>query len=192
MGEAVDRVIAQTGLSEVKRRPIRNLSKGYRQRVGIAQALVHSPSVLILDEPVSGLDPGQRREIRELIRGLAEGETTVLLSTHVLSEIEAICNRVLIVDRGCLVQDNTMDSLSHTHAKLFVQVSRPTEGLLEDFKGIEGVITVDQVAQGAFEMSVDRDVREAVALLAIPCGLVELRTPQVLEELFVRVTEADR
>jgi ABC-2 type transport system ATP-binding protein len=102
---AVERAIDRCGLTEVRRRVIGALSKGYRQRVGLAQAIVHEPPVLILDEPTVGLDPVQIREIRELIRGLAmpgpEGtQHTVILSTHILSEVEAICQRVILIHRG--------------------------------------------------------------------------------------------
>lgn len=186
---AVDKVSGQTGLSDVLGRPIGNLSKGYRQRVGIAQALVHSPKVLILDEPVSGLDPVQRRDIRDLIRSLGAGETTVLLSTHVLSEIEAICNRVLIIDQGRLVQDDTLAALSTAHVRVFVQVARPTEELPSQLAALEGVEALKEIAVGSYELRVVGDIREAVAALALPCGLIELRTPQALEEAFVRLTE---
>jgi ABC-2 type transport system ATP-binding protein len=189
--EAVEKVIPQTGLQDVTRRPIGNLSKGFRQRVGIAQALVHAPSVLILDEPVSGLDPAQRREIRELIQVLAAGDTTVLLSTHVLSEIEAICHRVLIIDEGRLISDNTLDALSQTHVRVMVQVARPTENLPVELAALEGVLQFTETGPGAYEMSVDRDIREAIGKLALPCGLIELRTPQALEEAFVRLTEGE-
>jgi len=192
VSDAVERVVAQTGLDSVVGRPIGNLSKGYRQRVGIAQALVHSPSVLILDEPVSGLDPAQRREIRDLILRLSEGDTTILLSTHVLSEIEAICHRVLILDQGQLVQDNTLAALASKHARVFVQVSRPGETLATDLAALEGVLALQEVEQGSYELEVDRDVREDIARLALPCGLIELRTPQMLEELFVRVTDGEK
>lgn len=189
--QAVDAVISQTGLEEVVHRPIGNLSKGFRQRVGIAQALVHRPRVLILDEPVSGLDPTQRREIRALIQSLAAGDTTVLLSTHVLSEIEAICHRVLIMDAGRLVQDDTMASLASAHGRVVVKVSRPTPTLEGELEALDGVVSLSVMGEGSYELNVETDVREAVGRLALPCGLLELRTPQALEEAFVRLTEGD-
>jgi len=187
--DAVRRVIQQTGLGEVEGRIIGNLSKGFKQRVGIAQALVHSPSVLILDEPVSGLDPTQRRDIRNLLQALAAGETTVLLSTHVLSEIEAICTRVLIIDEGQLVEDTTLEGLAKQTKRVTVTVARPTDDLVEALTSIEGVLRVDGVGNGSFDVLMEDDLREAIAAVVIPYGLVELRAPQALEEAFVRITE---
>jgi ABC-2 type transport system ATP-binding protein len=112
--EAVERAMERCGLADVRRRVIGALSKGYRQRVGIAQAIVHEPSVLILDEPTVGLDPNQIREIRRLIADLAgEGETrhTIVLSTHILAEVEAICRRVVLIDRGRKVLDQSLSEL---------------------------------------------------------------------------------
>jgi ABC-2 type transport system ATP-binding protein len=108
----VDRVSQLTGTSQVLDRLIQNLSKGYRQRVGIAQALLHSPPVLILDEPTEGLDPNQRAEVRELIRGLA-GKHTVILSTHILPEVTKTCEKVLIINQGKIVAFDEIDNLAH-------------------------------------------------------------------------------
>jgi ABC-2 type transport system ATP-binding protein len=186
---AVDRVVGLAGLVEVRRRPIGNLSKGYKQRVGIAQSLVHSPRVLLLDEPVSGLDPTQRKDMRELIVSLSAGETTVLLSTHVLSEIEDICTRVIIVSDGRLVEDDTLSALSMAHGRVLLQVARPLASLRDGLLAIEGVSAVQETRPGVYELSVSQDVREQIAGLALPCGLIELKTPKVLEDLFARVTE---
>ncbi len=110
---AVDRALARCGLLDVRNREIRQLSKGYRQRVGLAQAIVHEPKVLVLDEPTVGLDPIQIREIRALIAALAsEGGQTVLLSTHILAEVEAICQRVILLDRGRKVLDQPLAELT--------------------------------------------------------------------------------
>ena len=107
---AVDEAIAKTGLTEVRRRLVANLSKGYRQRVGLAQALVNSPPVLILDEPTVGLDPKQIIEIRQLIQSLA-GDHTVILSSHILPEVRASCQRVVIIHQGRVVATDTFDTL---------------------------------------------------------------------------------
>jgi len=109
----VERALERCGLGDVQNREIRQLSKGYRQRVGLAQAIVHEPQVLVLDEPTVGLDPIQIREIRALIRDLAAtGRQTVLLSTHILPEVEAICQRVILLDRGRKVLDQSMAELT--------------------------------------------------------------------------------
>ena len=109
--EAMDRVISHCGLKEARNTIIGKLSKGYKQRVGLAQAMIHDPEVLILDEPTIGLDPKQIIEIRELIKSLA-GEQTIILSTHILPEVTMICQRCLIIDRGRIVADDSMENLT--------------------------------------------------------------------------------
>ncbi len=109
--EAADRVIEQCGLSQVSKRLCGNLSKGYKQRVGLAQALIHEPTVLVLDEPTIGLDPAQIIEIRQLIRTLAE-ERTVILSTHILPEVAQICQKVVIINEGRIVVDGEISELT--------------------------------------------------------------------------------
>lgn len=120
-------VMDACGLQEVRRQVIRTLSKGYRQRVGLAQALIHDPRVLILDEPTSGLDPNQILEIRTLIRKLAEGRT-IVLSTHILQEVESVCNRVLIIHRGKLVHDSPTPPLKELE-EIFFELTHREESL---------------------------------------------------------------
>ncbi len=114
--EEAHRVAERTGIQGVLRRRIGNLSKGYRQRVGIAQALLGAPPVLILDEPTIGLDPGQIREVRELIRSLG-GDHTVVLSTHILAEVAMVCERVLVIHRGRKVADDSLEDLQRRHSE---------------------------------------------------------------------------
>jgi ABC-2 type transport system ATP-binding protein len=124
---AVDRAVERCGLGDVRRRVIGTLSKGYRQRVGLAQAIVHDPPVLIFDEPTVGLDPIQIREIRDLIRNLTrEGARTVVLSTHILPEVEAICRRVMIINRGRKVVDQPLEELKRDGASLEEVFARET------------------------------------------------------------------
>jgi len=130
-GEAVDRALERCGLVEVRRRVIGALSKGYRQRVGIAQAIVHSPPVLVLDEPTVGLDPIQIREIRQLIAELArprDGEAahTVILSTHILPEVEAICQRVILIHQGRKAVDSSLSELTADGTRLEEVFARAT------------------------------------------------------------------
>jgi ABC-2 type transport system ATP-binding protein len=106
----VAKVIEMVGLSPEKHKKIEQLSKGYRQRVGLAQALIHDPEVLILDEPTTGLDPNQLVEIRKLIKEVGKNKT-IILSTHIMQEVEAICDRVIIINKGNLVADNTLENL---------------------------------------------------------------------------------
>jgi ABC-2 type transport system ATP-binding protein len=141
---AIDRVLEQCGLSDVSHRIVGRLSRGYRQRVGLAQALVNEPSVLVLDEPTVGLDPGQVVEIRELIRGLG-GRTTILLSSHILPEVSAVCGRVLILNRGRIVAEGTPDELTRRMsggATWRVRVSgegTAARARLEALPGVRGV-----------------------------------------------------
>jgi ABC-2 type transport system ATP-binding protein len=117
LNERLDAVIHTCNLGTVIGKPIGKLSKGYRQRVGMAQALLHDPDVLILDEPTAGLDPNQIREVRKMIRELGESKT-ILLSTHILQEVEAMCNRVIFINEGRLVFDGTPQQLGEQHADL--------------------------------------------------------------------------
>ncbi|AWV91480.1 ABC transporter ATP-binding protein [Bradymonas sediminis] len=107
---SLDEAVERTGLKSVIHREIRELSKGYRQRVGLAQAIIHRPKVLILDEPTTGLDPNQLIEIRDVIKDLGR-ENTIILSTHILQEVSAVCDRIIIINRGELVADDTLDGL---------------------------------------------------------------------------------
>lgn len=117
INKQITKVIEMTGLGYEQKKKIGNLSKGYRQRVGLAQVLLHNPEVLILDEPTTGLDPNQLIEIRQLIKEIGK-EKTVMLSTHIMQEVEAICDRTIIIDRGKVVIDDKTVNLSRNHQKL--------------------------------------------------------------------------
>jgi ABC-2 type transport system ATP-binding protein len=121
-GEAIDHVISITGLSPEKNKKIGQLSKGYKQRVGLAAALIHDPEVLILDEPTSGLDPNQIIEIRDVIRRLGK-DKTVMFSSHILQEVEALCDRVIIINKGKLVADDKLENLARVTSNKQVRVS---------------------------------------------------------------------
>jgi len=203
-GGGVSRVVEQCWLKDVRKRRIGELSKGYRQRVGLAAALLHDPPVLVLDEPTSGLDPTQVREMRGLIRGLAS-ERTMLISSHVLPEVEMLCDRVMIVASGKLRADGAVADL----ASRFTPGGLEVEALVHDehaagrFVGalgaIAGVTRVDQRAVGpggwrryAVHAAAGVDVREGVARAA-QGACVTLReiapTRATLEAVFVRVLE---
>ena len=140
---AVEKVISTTGLQPESHKKIGQLSKGYKQRVGIAAALIHDPEVLILDEPTSGLDPNQIIEIREVIRQLGK-EKTVLFSSHILQEVEALCQRVIIINKGHLVADDQLNNLSktNTHKQLRVQFKEVLEA--EWLQRLPSVLAVDK------------------------------------------------
>jgi len=194
----VERVMERSGLQEMGKRIIRNLSKGYRQRVGLAQALVGNPPVLILDEPTAGLDPKQIIEIRQMIKGLAE-EHTVLLSTHILPEVSMICERVIIINRGRIVAQDTMENLTRARerAAIEVEASGVTETVMNVLQNVDGVAKVERLGAGRYsvESKEDRDIREAIAkaLVAGDCHLAGLqRRARTLEDVFVSVVAADR
>ncbi len=142
--QRIREMIAMTGLEPERRKPIRELSKGYRQRVGLAQALIHDPQVLILDEPTSGLDPNQVEEIRSLIRNIGR-EKTVILSSHIMQEVQAMCNRVLILRQGQLVVDEDTDNLVNRMAgTLTLRVRFKSHPPVEQLKQLNGVDEVWQ------------------------------------------------
>ncbi len=186
--QAADRALSRVGLADVGGRIIDHLSKGYRQRVGLAQALVHDPEVLVLDEPTSGLDPAQRKEIRDLLLELAAGERTVILSTHVLAEIEAVCERVIIINRGRVVAQDSIASLASAAFHTRLRVSRPADDFAERVARIDGVTAVHTETDGAWRVVASRDVREYLAAAAVPFGLTELSAARGLEDVYLELT----
>src|SRR5438045_970712 len=153
----------KTRVTDVRRTLIGRLSKGYRQRVGLAQAILHNPDVLILDEPTSGLDPKQIIETRELIKGLG-GEHTIVLSTHILPEVSMTCGRVVIINKGRVVAEGTPENLTHRlqcGATVRLDVQGADEGLETTLSAIPGAKAVRRVRAGVFEVDAEggRDVR---------------------------------
>ena len=201
--QRVDAVIDACGLAEVVAKPIGKLSKGYRQRVGIAQALVHQPKVLVLDEPTVGLDPRQIVEIRTLIRSLA-GSTTILLSTHILPEVSMTCGRVMIIDDGRIIAEDTAEGLSRrargsdeTRARIAgphdaivgALAALPGVEELREEAAAEGIVTV--VVRSARGDTLRREMADLVVRSG--WGLLEVRSlPMSLEELFVRLVREER
>ncbi|MCA8943539.1 MAG: ATP-binding cassette domain-containing protein [Planctomycetes bacterium] len=205
MRSAVSRVVELCGLERVTGKNIIELSKGYKQRVGLAQAMVHEPDLLVLDEPTSGLDPNQIVEVRDLIRRLGE-EHTVILSTHYLQEVEASCNRVIIVNLGKIVADSTADELVATMPcgpiaatirgdkdAVLSQLGElvPTDGGIE-LKGAVGDRVDVEVKAGE---TASPGIEEAIAALVVKngWGLVSLgRRASSLEDVFRSLTTSDR
>ncbi|MBW1974306.1 MAG: ATP-binding cassette domain-containing protein [Deltaproteobacteria bacterium] len=197
----IDRVVSLCGLSNVENRIIGHLSKGYRQRVGLAQALIGNPSVIILDEPTIGLDPAQIVEIRELIKSLA-GKHTVFLSSHILPEVAQTCQRVVIINKGQIVATDTPENLTKQlqrtrQVRLMFDSSVPVEKIQDVMKDIDGV-TGFSPANGdgktwIVETDPDVEVRPALAKAVVESGLglVEMRSIDLsLEEVFMQlVTE---
>ncbi len=174
---------------------IAKLSKGYKQRVGIAQALVHDPEVLILDEPTIGLDPRQIVEVRELIKELGETRT-VILSTHILSEVSQICERVIIINEGHIVASDTPENLTamlEGASRIHLRVADPTDGIPETLVRLEGVSSVIPTAKGAYDLQCTKgtELRPAIAELVVRngWGLLEMRAVEMsLEEIFMKLT----
>ncbi len=189
---AVDRVLESAGLREVARRLVRNISRGFKQRVGIAQAMIHDPKVLILDEPTIGLDPGQIREIRELIRGL-RGEHTILLSTHILPEVTQVCDGVVIINQGRLMASGSLADLAASYEKMDGVVLRLRRCGAEEAALFQGVPGVAKAAVVGGEIRVEwgrgRDLRDDVARLALDkgLGLVEMRSLAGIEDLYMKI-----
>ena len=189
---AVDQAKQRCGLKDVGGRLIGNLSKGYQQRVGIAQAILHAPKVVILDEPTVGLDPIQIREIRGLIAELGR-EHGVIFSTHILSEVQAVCSRVQIIHRGKLVFSDDLAGLSarmRIAGLTFVCRSAPDP---EELRELDGVLSVEELGAGRWRLlhTAGRSPAEALAVLAVKrkWGLTELSPEQKsLEETFVELT----
>jgi len=193
--EATERAIAQVGLGEVvggrraSERIIGHLSKGFQQRVGLAQALIHDPDVLVLDEPTSGLDPAQRKEIRELLLDLArEAHRTVILSTHVLPDVEAICDRVVIIDKGTVVAQDSIEALQGQGGLIQLEVAQPGPKTAAALAAVPGVLEVQTQTIGTYSVRVTGDCRSEVAAAAVPFGLLEFRRDQSLEDIFLRLT----
>lgn len=200
-----DDVVAQTAIEDVYYRPIDELSKGYRQRVGLAQAILSEPEILILDEPTEGLDPNQRVEIRSLITQLGE-DRTVLLSTHVMQEVRRTCSRVVIINRGRIVADGSVDELVSAGGggtRVTVELEAPAEEARAAMEGLAGVHSVepvderaDALAEGRVRLTVrgETDPRRDVFELAAARGwpLWELHLEQrSLEDLFRQLTAGE-
>jgi ABC-2 type transport system ATP-binding protein len=195
----VDRAVADCSLEEVRNTLVGVLSKGFRQRVGLAQALLGRPPLLILDEPTIGLDPAQIVDIRELIRELA-GDHTVILSSHILPEVSQLCQRVIIINRGQIVASDTPANLTHQlsrDARLSMVVQGPVSEVQAAIKAVPGVKTVRGLENGTYTLEADLDfeVRPELARCVIQHGwdLLELKTQEfTLEDVFMNlVTEEE-
>ena len=195
----IDTVMERTHVADMANRHCGKLSKGYRQRVGLAQAIIHNPEVLILDEPTAGLDPKQIIETRDLIRSLA-GDHTIVLSTHILPEVSQTCQRVVIINKGRVVAVDSPDNLTarlRGTETLYVQVDAAGADIASVLTGVAGVTRVTaadmRTGSGAFEIESERgrDIRRDVAREVVTrgWGLLELRPMRLsLEEVFLQVT----
>ena len=190
-------------IEDVRHRVIRNLSKGYRQRVGLAQALVGNPRTLILDEPTVGLDPKQIIEIRELIKRLGRNHS-VILSSHILPEVQAVCDRVVVINKGKIVADDTAENLSHNLSadhKIIAHIEGPVtevKSLLEKTAGVTEVRVGREIEKGVYEYELDpkagADIRRGVfnQMAARNYPILLMRSSELsLEEIFLKLTAGD-
>ena len=193
--ERVEEMIKAVGLEVEQFKKIGQLSKGYRQRVGLAQAIIHDPEVLILDEPTSGLDPNQLVEIRELIKKIGK-EKTVMLSTHIMQEVEAICDRVIIINKGEIVADDKAADLQFSQTVQTVFVEFEGNVTRNQLKKIVSVNKVEAFGEGwLLETKEDVDLRKSVAQFAKDNDLLTItlkREQKSLEEVFKQLTKADK
>ena len=196
----IEEVMSTTKTIEVKNRLIKNLSKGYKQRVGLAQALLGYPEIIILDEPTVGLDPKQIIEIRDLIKSLGQ-KHTVILSSHILSEVSAVCDHVLIIDKGKLVASDTPENLGKLMSganSLELTVKGQESEIrkaLDMVENIEDVIYHDSLIQNACDFTIklsgNQDMRENIffALAEVKCPILKMQSSNMsLEEVFLKLT----
>ena len=199
----IEEIMDMVKITDMKNRLIKNLSKGYRQRVGIAQAVLGYPEVIILDEPTVGLDPKQINEIRELIKDLKK-KHTVILSSHILSEVSAVCDYVLIISHGKLVASDTPENLGKLAAgsnnlNLLVKGQKDAiRAAMETVEGVKEVAVKKSAEEGVYAVSVgteeDTDVREKVfySMVNAGCPILEMQSKKVsLEEIFLELTESE-
>ncbi len=192
--ERISNIIGLTGLELEQNKRIGALSKGYRQRVGLAQALLHNPDVLILDEPTSGLDPNQLLEIRNLIKKIGQ-EKTVLLSTHIMQEVEAICDRAIIIHNGKIVADDYTANLSGMVTNqdiITVEFNKKVKA--EELEEIHGVKQVQSIKRNTWKITSDpeKDIRQDLFEFAVKRGMTVLslnKQVQSLEEVFQSLTK---
>jgi len=194
LNEKIVNVLEKCGLKDKRNTEISILSKGYRQRVGIAQALIHNPKIVILDEPTTGLDPNQRIEIRDLIKEIGKSKT-VILSSHVLSEVQATCSRILIINKGKIVADDTPEKLENknrSQALINVEVDELGTNIVPRLKLVEGVREVEINGNRITVTTVlEFDLRKDIAKIIVEenSGLLELTRQQAnLEDVFIELT----
>jgi len=193
--DRVEAIIKKVGLTPERHKKIQELSKGYKQRVGLAQALIHDPEVLILDEPTSGLDPNQLVEIRKVIKEIGK-EKTVMLSTHIMQEVEAVCDRVIIINQGKIVADASVTEMKNrSNSKgysLVLELDKPLE--VSVFRGVVGVSSVDEIGENTYKIhvSVTEDIRANISKAAADNGRAVLslvREEKSMEDVFKELTK---
>lgn len=191
--EHIEKAVEMSGLESVRRRLIKNISRGFKQRVGIAQALIHNPQVLVLDEPTAGLDPAQIIEIRKLIKSL-KGEQTILLSTHILAEVTQTCDGVVIINEGNLMASGPLEELTASFKEkegVVIKLRKGGNDVLSLFQKIHGVDEVSHVDdEFKIEWAKGKDMRDEITKLIVDkeLGLIEMRPIAMnIEDLYLKV-----
>ncbi len=195
LAERVDEMISMCGLTREQNKKIEALSKGYRQRVGLAQALIHDPEVLVLDEPTTGLDPNQIVEIRELIKKSSESKT-VIFSSHIMQEVQALCDRVVVIDRGNIVADDKIDQLKSEKVEV-ASIVLEFDNAVDDneLRGVEGVVSVETLEANKYlvKATTKKDIRPLLFDLASTKGykLLGMQQQEVtMENVFQELTKS--
>ncbi|MFT5749803.1 MAG: ABC-2 type transport system ATP-binding protein [Ancylomarina sp.] len=189
--QRVNEMIELTGLGLEQKKKIGALSKGYRQRVGLAQALIHDPKVLILDEPTTGLDPNQLVEVRQLIQNIGK-EKTVMFSTHIMQEVEATCERVLIINKGKLVADQSSNGILSVKEAYVFDLQFTSTVSKEQFQSIAGITHIHNLTNNRYQIFAKADVREQIFQMAVSNQLVliEMKSQERnLESIFHELTQ---
>ncbi len=195
VSKLVANAIEKTNLGDIRKRLIQNLSKGFKQRVGIAQAIVSDPEVLILDEPTVGLDPKQVAEIRDLIKAL-KGQHTIILSTHILPEVQATCEKIIIIHQGHIVAQDSIHNLSNMEqgqSRLHIRVRKESSDLKNILSGVDGILSVSAVNSNEWKVDVrsQDDIIENISSRIVNqgLGLIELSPTKLdLEDVFLKLT----
>lgn len=194
--DLIQNAMKKTGLTSVQCRLIKNLSKGFKQRVGLAQALISDPKILILDEPTAGLDPRQVVEIRDLLKEL-KGQHTIILSTHILPEVQISCDRVIIINQGKIITEESLSSLDQkmsTKRQILLKVRKPSTELQTKLKSISSVLEIKEKKDSFLELNVssEQEVNEKIAETVVNggFGLLEMKESGFnLEDIFIRLTD---
>ena len=189
---AIEKTLELVGLHHEEHRVIGNLSKGYQQRVGLAQALIHDPPLLLLDEPFTGLDPEQRIAFRQILMDLVRQNRTVLLSTHILSDVADLCDRLIIISEGKIIGEERFKTLRSIAERISITVQNNVDDFIKNIEVLPQITNIFPCENGRVEVELTSDIRTVLATKAIPYGLVELKKATKIEEVYLRIIHGSR